>query len=185
MKYCINDVLEEFRTPLKGFISKRISNEQDAEEILQDVLIKIHTEIETLKNSERINAWIYQITRNTIIDFYRRNARVKQFIELSEHITDDWDESLNFNEEIAACLKSMINSLPEIYRQAIILTEYHNLSQKELSENLGLSISGAKSRVQRARKLLKKMLAGCCQLEFDARGNIIEFHHKSSECKYC
>lgn len=185
MQACINDILEAFRAPLNGFISRRVSDKRDAEEILQETLLKIYKEIDTLKDTEKIHAWIYQITRNTIIDYYRKNAKALQYDELREQMADEWNENLNFNEEIAVCLKSMLDSLPEIYRQAILLTEYDNLSQKELSERLGLSVSGAKSRVQRARQKLKKMLTGCCQFEFDAMGNIIEFQHKSKDCKYC
>ncbi|MDA8226295.1 MAG: sigma factor-like helix-turn-helix DNA-binding protein [Desulfitobacterium hafniense] len=79
----------------------------------------------------------------------------------------------------------MVDSLPETYKQAILLTEFQNMTQKELSEKLGISISGAKSRVQRGRKMLKEMLLGCCQLEVDRRGNIIDYQHKNSECEYC
>ena len=79
----------------------------------------------------------------------------------------------------------MINSLPEKYKQALILTEFQNLTQKELAERMGLSVSGAKSRVQRARIKLKELLLGCCSLEFDHYGNVIDYEHKCSDCKFC
>ena len=89
------------------------------------------------------------------------------------------------NKEIAACLKTMIDSLPEKYKEVVILTEFNNMTQKELSEKIGLSLSGVKSRVQRGRKKLKTILLDCCNLEFDRLGNVIDYQHKSSECKYC
>ncbi len=171
--------------PLRNFIKRRVSNEQDTEDILQDVYLKIHSSIESLKDENRIHGWIYRITRNAINDYYRKYGNAAVSGEFPEDMAAETDEDLIFNGEIAACLKSMINNLPEKYREAILLTEFHNLTQKELSERLGISISGAKSRVQRAREKLKEMLLNCCQLEFDRMGNIIDYKHKACDCKYC
>lgn len=79
-------------------------------------------------------------------------------LELSEDIINETEYELTANDEIAQCLKAMINYLPEKYKQAIKLTEFQNLTQRELGERMGLSVSGAKSRVQRARLKLKEML---------------------------
>lgn len=185
MSISINCVWEEFSVPLKRFIKKRIANEQDADDIFQEIFIKIHNNIGKLMNDNNIHAWIYRITRNAITDYYRRNHHNIEIIELLENLESSTDEELSANTEIASCLKVMVDSLPETYKQAIILTEFQNMTQRELSEKLGISISGAKSRVQRGRRMLKKMLLGCCQLEIDRRGNIIDYKHKNSECKYC
>ena len=126
-----------------------------------------------------------RVARNTITDYYRRNHNKFEITDLTENLESITDEELSANTEIASCLKLMVDSLPETYKQAILLTEFKNMTQKELSEKLGISISGAKSRVQRARKMLKEMLLLCCQLEIDSRGNIIDYRHKNSECKYC
>ncbi len=180
------DVLwEQFSNPLKSFIKNRVSNEQDAEDILQDVFFKIHRNIKDLKATEKINAWVYRIARNSIIDFYRTQKFKKEISELSEDIAIEIEDETTENEEIAKCLKTMIMHLPEGYKQALILTEFQNLTQKELSKSLGLSVSGAKSRVQRARTELKRVLLDCCELELDRRGNIIEYKKKCNDCKFC
>lgn len=184
MTICIKEIWEEFSVPLKRFICKRISNDQDADDILQDVFIKIQHNIEHLMDDTKIYAWIYRITRNSIIDYYRTKGSI-ELTELSDDIVNENDEDLSLNGEIAACLRIMIDSLPEKYKEAVILTEFQNLTQKELSEKLGLSLSGAKSRVQRGRNKLKEMLLDCCNIEFDRMGNIIDYKHRSSECKYC
>lgn len=175
---------EEFSIPLRKFISKRILKEQDTEDILQDVFLKINSSIGTLKDKQKLNAWIYRITRNTIIDFYRNNNTTVE-IELTEDLIVETDEDFSMNVEISRCLKPMINHLPEKYKQAIILTEYKNITQKQLSEQLGISVSGAKSRVQRGRKILKDMILDCCTLEFDKNGNIIDYKYKTNGCKSC
>jgi RNA polymerase sigma-70 factor (ECF subfamily) len=100
------------------------------------------------------------------VDYYRKKESV-ELVELPDDIANENEEELSYNGEIAACLKTMIDSLPEKYKEAVLLTEFKNHTQKELSEKMGLSLSGAKSRVQRGRKMLKDMLLGCCQLEFD------------------
>jgi len=185
MTVCINHIWEEFSGPLNTFISKRVPSEADADDILQEVFIKIHNNIEDLKDDRKIHAWIYRITQNTIVDYYRRHNKSINCSVLTKNITMESDEDVTSNVEIAACLKNMIECLPDKYKQALLLTEFQNLTQKELSEKMGLSLSGAKSRVQRGREKLKEMLLGCCHLEFDAQGNVIDYQHKSSECKYC
>lgn len=180
-----NYIWEEFSEPLKRFIKQRIANEYDTEDVLHEVFIKIHNNIGSLMNDNEINAWIYRITRNTIIDYYRKKGKNLEVIELPEDLESDTHEKLLANAEIASCLKGMIDSLPEKYKQVILLTEFQEMTQKEVSEKLDISISGAKSRVQRARKMLKKRLLGCCHLEFDNRGNIIDYKHRKSECQYC
>jgi len=139
----------------------------------------------SLMQDNKIHVWIYRITRNTITDYYRNSSKKLEVTGLPENLESGTDEELSANTEIAACLKVMIDNLPQNYKQAILLTEFQNMTQKELSDKLGISISGAKSRVQRARKMLKEMLLGCCHLETDRRGNIIEYKHKKNKCKYC
>ena len=185
MSTCINCVWDEFSVPLKRFIKKRVLNEQDADDIFQEIYLKIYQNLGNVMNEDKLHAWIYRVARNTITDYYRRNHNKFEITDLTEDLESSTDEALSANSEIAACLKAMVDSLPETYRQAIFLTEFQNMTQKELSEKLGISISGAKSRVQRARNMLKEMLLSCCQLEIDRRGNIIDYKHKNRECKYC
>lgn len=185
MSICTNCIWEEFSVSLKRFIIKRVANKQDADDILQDIFIKIHNNIGSLIDDNKIHAWIYSIARNTINDYYRKKHNNHEITGLPEDIKDDSYEELSANAEMASCLKTKIENLPEIYKEAILLTEFQNMTQKELSEKLGISLSGAKSRVQRARKMLKKMLLDCCHLEIDKRGNIIDYKHKNSENKYC
>lgn len=185
MRICTNCIWEKFSVSLKEFIIKRVANEPDADDILQDIFMKIYNNIGSLIDDNKIHAWIYSITRNTINDYYRKKYNSYEITELPEDIEDDSYDELSANTEIASCLKAMIENLPEIYKEAILLTVFQNMTQRELSERLGISLSGAKSRVQRARKMLKEMLLDCCYLEIDRRGNIIDYAHKNSENKYC
>ena len=178
---------EAFHTPLQQFIRRRVSDEATAEDVLQNVFLKIHQHMETLKDVKKLESWIYQITRNAIIDSYRSRKpttplEVEEVLDLPEELPDD-----DVVSELLPCVRAMVRSLPEVDRQALILTEYQGLTQKELSERLGLSFSGAKSRVQRAREKLKQQLLECCHFELDRRGNIMDYDPKPDRkvCRDC
>lgn len=181
----VNDIWIKYSKPIKGFILKKINSEQDADDIMQEVFIKIYNNISSLKDDKKVNAWVYQITKNAISDYYRRQGKSVKLVELSENLTNDLIEDTSFNYKIAECLEAMIDNMKDEYKQAILLTEFGNLTQIELSKKMGISISGAKSRVQRAKKKLKKTLLNCCNFEFDHFGNVIYYEHKSNNCKYC
>ncbi len=184
-----NAVWEEFSRNLKGFIRKRVQDEHDADDILQDVFLKIHNKIDGLKDENKLAAWVYQITRNAIIDYYRHQNKVLETsMELPaeiEALVENPIETVETDSHITACMKPVIDSLPEKYKQALILTEYETLTQKEMAERLGLSLPGAKARVQRARKKIKTMLLDGCHFEFDRLGNIIDYQAKEGGCDYC
>lgn len=182
MKYSIEQIWEEFSLDLRSFISRRVSNSSDVDDILQDVFLKILSNIYLLKDDIKIRSWIYQITRNTIIDYYRKH-KIKLVdideIPLEDKVTANTiDEMIEVGpaKEIAADLKGMIDNLPTKYSEALYLVEFEGLSQVELAKKLGISVSGAKSRVQRGRQLLLASLMKCCHFELDQYGTIIDFH---------
>ncbi|MBR0598753.1 RNA polymerase sigma factor SigZ [Sinanaerobacter chloroacetimidivorans] len=178
-------IFEEVGIPLKVFIRRRVNNDQDTEDILQNVFLKIHQNIHTIKDYNKIHPWIYQITRNAVIDFYRTQKGEIITDDFIREMNRDTFEGGNVNEEIGQCLKLIICHLPEKYKEALLLTEFQNLTQKELAEHLGLTLSGAKSRVQRARAKLKELLLCCCRVEFDHYGNVIDYERRCGNCKFC
>jgi RNA polymerase sigma-70 factor (ECF subfamily) len=176
-------VWEEFHTPLQQFIRRRISDEDTAEDVLQDVFLKIHQHMDALKDVRKLEGWIYQITRNAIIDAYRSRRTTtpldaEEVLDLPEELPDD-----DIVGELLPCVRAMVSNLPELDRQALVLTEYQGLTQKELAQRLGLSFSGAKSRVQWAREKLKQQLLDCCHFELDMRGHIIDYQSRCQRCE--
>ena len=176
-------IWEEFGPRLLGFIQARVDNRDDAEDLLQDVFVKIHTRLETLQDEERLAPWVYQVTRNTITDYYRSR---KPSQELPESLPVEMPpvESQPVD-QIAAGLRGLVNCLPEKYRQALLLSEFEGLKQQEVAERLDLSLSGAKSRVQRGRDLLRDELLDCCHFEFDRRGHMIDYTPRPACCRHC
>ncbi len=178
------EIWKEFSASLRRFICSRVRNEQDTEDILQEVFCKIHDKIGQLEDSGKLQAWVYRIARNAIVDFFRKQ---KSGIALSNIPDVPGDEPLppSLNEEVATCLRPMIDGLPEKYREALRLTDIQGMSQKELAEYKGLSLSGAKTRVARGRNKLKEALLSCCHFGFDRSGNIMNYEAKEKTCRHC
>jgi RNA polymerase sigma-70 factor (ECF subfamily) len=176
----LESVWSQFSDQLRSFISARVSDEQTAEDILQDVFLRIHANMGTLKDLSKLQAWIYKITRNAIIDHYRAQRPASELPEDLVSGEDIYDEDLIAR--LAADVREMAEVLPEPYREAFMLTAYEGLSQKELAERLSISYTGAKSRVQRARQRIRDMLMTCCHFEFDRRGMVIDYHQPHCCC---
>jgi RNA polymerase sigma-70 factor, ECF subfamily len=175
-------VWETFHAPLQQFIRRRVSDDATAEDLLQDVFLNIHQHVDTLRDVKKLESWIYQVTRNAIIDYYRSIRKTTtleepEALQLTEDLPDE-----DVISELFPSVRAMVMSLPAQDRQALILTEYQGLTQKELAERLGLSLSGAKSRVQRARAKLKQQLLACCHFELDRRGHVIDYQPRCLCC---
>jgi RNA polymerase sigma-70 factor (ECF subfamily) len=179
MTATLEAIYSDFHNKLHNFIAARVPDPETAEDILQDVYLKIHAHIDGLRDSDRLESWIYQITRNAIIDYYRR-ARPQA--ELPESLASPLDEQPDAVSELATSVKGMLGCLPEKYRQALELTELQGLSQVELATRLDITVSGAKSRVQRARQKLKEAFLDCCHFEFDRLGQVVDYHPKCDQC---
>jgi RNA polymerase sigma-70 factor (ECF subfamily) len=176
----LETIWNDVASKLRGYVRTRVRDHATAEDILQDVFLKAHTRIGQLQSPEKLEGWLFLIARNAVIDHYRKSKSVEQ---LPSDLAATSDEpEFECAEELRAAFRGMIEQLPAPYGEALVLTEFKGLTQKELAEHLGISLSGAKSRVQRGREKLKEALLDCCQLEFDRRGQIIECTPKAEDC---
>ena len=176
----------ELKANLYRFIVRRVDNEADAEDILQDVFYKIHSQIDRLKDTTKIYSWVYRITRNAIIDHYRSrkgNVSLDESPDVFDIADDELPPAEAEREEIVACLKPMMERLPEDYRLALQMADVQGIPQAEVAGQLNISVSGAKSRVQRARGKVKDMLLNCCNFEFDRLGRAVSMDKNS--CGSC
>jgi RNA polymerase sigma-70 factor (ECF subfamily) len=168
---------------LRKFIRSRVGDEATADDLLQDVFLKISRRGDDWENSRHLEAWLFRVARNAVIDHYRTR---RENVEFDDVFADENAADPECYDELKSGFRRMVDELPEMYRNAIVLTEFEGLSQVELAERLGISVSGAKSRVQRARKELRKMLEDCCRFEFDRRGRVIDcLPHTSEGCAEC
>ena len=172
---------------LRQFVKSRVNSDADIDDILQTVFIRIHRKLSDLQNAERLESWVFQITRNAIIDHFRKFSKTtKRYVSFDEKLlvdTPDEKELENSNSVIADCLITLIEHLPIDQGRAVRMYELEELSQKEIAEIENISLSGAKSRIQRGRKNLENILRACCELELDRRGNIIECGKDACKCE--
>jgi RNA polymerase sigma-70 factor (ECF subfamily) len=176
----LNQVWEQYHHRLKAFIRSRVEDDAVADDVLQETFIRVHRHLCCQPDWDKPAGWFYQIARHLIIDHYRRR---REWLELSDTLPAEPTLPEDDPEvELALSLKDMIDELPEPYRQALLLTDLQGLSQQELAEQQGLSLSGAKSRVQRAREKLRDLLLQCCHFEFDRRGRIVDYYEHCCCC---
>jgi RNA polymerase sigma-70 factor, ECF subfamily len=165
------------QSELKGFVYKRVKDKAVTEDIVHDVFIKVQDKIQQLRESDKVFGWIYQITRNTIVDYYRKNAREVKTTDI------DWESAPpNYNECVSGVISELIPSLPEKYRVPLEMTELHDFSQLEVAKKLGLSYTAAKARVQRARKMLRDKIDQVLIVKTDGYGNVILCRDRGSCC---
>ena len=172
----IEQIISKFRKELFGYVRKYIKDEDAAKDVHQEILIKIFTHYQSLKNRERLKPWIYRIARNSITDHFRRNKTF--FSDLPENI-GDYEIPKTSEDELIPCIKPFLKQLKPSYQEALAFTDLGNNTQKELAEKLNISYSGAKSRVQRARLQLRTLFEQCCQIEADKYGSILSVTQKS------
>ena len=152
---------------LRRFLAGRV--EPDA---VDDLFVRIHQKVHHLREEDRLTAWVYRIARNLIVDHYRkRRPEAEQPTPEDLQPQDDVDD----REDLVASVAPFVEQLSDTYRDAVRLSELEGLTQREVAERLGLSLSGAKSRVQRGRDAIRQMLDDCCQFHRDAAGRVHDF----------
>ncbi|MGH3934135.1 MAG: sigma-70 family RNA polymerase sigma factor [Pseudonocardiaceae bacterium] len=172
-------VWRDLHGPLLGFIARRVPDRASAEDILQEVMLRIHRHAGELKSAPAVGGWIHEIARNAITDHYRRAAVRRERPAGSEIDLDRPAPAVpepgpaELRTELAACLDPLLAQLPAIYRDALRLTDLDGLTQADAAALIGLSTSGMKTRVQRARAQLKALFARCCQIERERHNAVL------------
>jgi len=167
---------EALKPKLKSFIFYRLKDKDDTEDLLQEVFIKAYTRFDSLKDISKLSSWLFSITRNEINAYF--NAK-KKGLSVSDILIEESPPTSHLD----ICITPFIDALPKIYSDAIRLADMENVSQKELAQQLNISYSGAKSRVQRGRNKLKELITDCCAITHDVYGNIIDYVPKKGG--YC
>jgi len=175
----IETIWQEYRTSLLRFLSSKVSNESDVEDLLQVILIKTHKNLTSLTSEDKIKPWLFQIANRSIIDFYRHQASQREL-----KAEDLWFETYETN-ELARCIEPFIQGLPDKHSNLLRSIELNGESQKNYAERNNLSYSTLKSRVQKSRQELKKLFEQCCSIHLDSSGNSIACNSSSEECDQC
>jgi len=175
-----NSVWKAYEKELMAFVRSRIFDKSMAPDIMQEVAIKIFKNKDRLNTLENNRAWLYRVTRNTLIDFYRKNDRaIPSELYSLEHLVDNHDDE---QEELSGCLTSMMStSLKKSDHEILQLSIIDQYSLKEIATQMDLTTEGAKTKLKRAKKKLSSTFFACCSLQKDVRGGIADYHILSDD----
>jgi RNA polymerase sigma-70 factor (ECF subfamily) len=177
----MEEIWLKFESRMRGFILSKVHDESVADDLLQELFLKIHANIDKVNDRTKIRSWMYQIARNLITDHFR-NLQKEQKNRSQAFEAEPGETAEDFMSEALEDMIKMMDDLPPEYCEALCLTELEGLSQKEYAEKIGISYSGAKSRVQRGRKILRDLLMKCCHYEFDKYGTVIGIYPANCCC---
>ncbi len=164
---------QAYRAELVRFALGRVGDAAVADDLVHDVLLKALTQMQALEDPGKLRAWLYRITRNVIVDHYRTRRPAEPLPE--DWAAEDAGAVERAEQDLARCLTPLLAELPAPYRRALTLAELEGVPQREIARREGLSFSGAKSRVQRARGMLREALLACCRVELDRRGAVVDY----------
>lgn len=175
---------------LRGYVRRRVTDEATAEDLLQEIFVRIQERAGQLRDDARIAPWVFRIARSIVVDHQRRGARggLVEFDDDSigtppDVATEEDAEAEDANLALARWLATMVQTLEEPYAEALRLVDLEGVSQADAAAQLGLSYSGFKSRVQRGRAKLRTVLDRCCAVEVDVRGGVIDIIPREACCK--
>jgi len=168
------------RVGLRRFVARKVRPAQ-VDDLVQDILLRMHERAGELRDETRVAGWAFRIAQRVVTDHHRATRPERALAEGDEALTDP-SETGNLNELVAGWLGPMLALLPDEYAEALQLVDVQGMSQRELADRAGLSVSGAKSRVQRGRRMLEELLRACCDLELDTLGNVIGYRGRTCGC---
>lgn len=171
------------RKQIYQFVLKRVNDPMAADDLVQDILYRAYTQLDNLQAESKFLPWLYRISRNAIIDYYRAQ---RPTADLPENLIDEDAEIDEFVlSELMQCVRPMVNALPETYRNTLFQADLNGLKLKDVAEMENLSLPAVKSRVQRGRKQLKALLQTCCEIEQDQHGQVVGVHCRTvkNSCK--
>lgn len=169
---CLMTAWAACETELLGFLRHRVGHVEDAEEVLQEVFIKAMRQGTQFCSIDNPRAWLFQVARNALADRLRVS---REHDSLPEDLTAPSPEVPPPVDDLSQCLPRVLSELSETDRQAITFCDIEGRSQQEFAELLGLSLSGAKSRIQRARRHLRQKMETGCLVRFDESGSVCGF----------
>ena len=162
---------------LRTYVARRVEADYVGD-LVGDILLRLIRHQAEFKAANNPSAWLYRVASNVITDHYRRRSTEQRIFETNlaqqaEPVIND-KAGLSPEQELSRCLMPLINDLPTLYREALYLVDIEGRSQLEAAGNLGLSLSGMKSRVQRGRLKLKHLLLDCCTIEINKQGGVVD-----------
>ncbi|MBU1395994.1 MAG: sigma-70 family RNA polymerase sigma factor [Gammaproteobacteria bacterium] len=168
---CLLSAWDSHESELRAWLRGRLGNPHDAEDMLQDLFLKSMRQDKQFCEIANARAWLFEVARNALADRLRLK---KDQVELPDDLAAEHEETPAV-ESLAACLPRALSELSEEDRDAITRCDLEGMSQEDYARLKGITLPGAKSRVQRARKRLREHLNDACQVKLNAAGKVCCF----------
>jgi RNA polymerase sigma-70 factor (ECF subfamily) len=167
------DIYDEYYAPVKTYVAAMTRDDWAADDIVQEVFLKVQRKFETLNDGAKLKPWIYSIARNQCLDHFRKISASREDQTGENHEIDGIQPPLIQlqleRKEMSRCVQSKIDLLSDSMREVIILFDTMDLSHQEVADILGIQIGAVKVRLHRARKALKEILDRDCNFDHDER----------------
>lgn len=172
-------VWENHKHDIENFIRSKVSNMHDAEDIMQDVFIKVYKNLDKLKKISSSNSWLFTISNNSVIDYYKKKKLNLVMTHELHDIEEELEEEENYNSEVANCIKETTFDIPDKYMKVYKMYEEDGMKHKDIMKKLNISLSTSKIRLMRAREKMKQSIGECCDFELDHYGNVLDYTYKN------
>jgi RNA polymerase sigma-70 factor (ECF subfamily) len=170
----------EFVGKIRAFIRARVPDDATADDLTQETMLKVYRSRASLRDDERLEAWLYRIARRTLIDYYRKRRPSEELPASLK--TESEDELGTIRDAVLISTIRYMEELPDSYRVPLHLSEFEGMRMAQIGARLGLSLTAVKSRIRRGRQILKKKLQDCCHFEFDQHGKVIGWERRNPRC---
>ncbi|MEM0517358.1 sigma-70 family RNA polymerase sigma factor [Aequorivita flava] len=167
-------IWREFHEELYFFILKKVKNETSTSDIFQNTFLKVHKNLKQIQEEEKVKAWVFQIARNEIANYFKNESKYVAPVKERETIFSDKKDDY-------CCFDKFINDLPTIYKESVELVYIKGKKQDEAAKILAISLANLKARIRRSKDILKEKFSQCCKYEFDKNGDLVG----EADCSNC
>ena len=175
-----DEVFSHFEKPIRDYVLRMIREKSAADDLAQEVFLKVHNNLASFQDKSKLSTWIYKIATNVCLDYFRSASYKKgertqplesegsrEDSQANEYQRNVSVEEHVIKEEMGDCVREYVDGLPEDYRTVIILHDLQGLKNREIAEILSCSLDTVKIRLHRARKKLKAILESNCDFDRD------------------
>ena len=173
---CLTQAWTQHAPELRGWARHRLHNSADAEDLLQDLFLKALRQGDRFCSIQNARAWLFEVARNTLADRLRVSRAT---VELPDDLASPVEDT-EVVDSLSACLPRVLSELSAEDREAITLCDLQGMAQSDYADAKGISLSAAKSRVQRARVRMKQQMTSACQVKLDLEGHVQDYVPRQS-----
>lgn len=163
----------EYKDGLIGYLFNRVKDKELAEELSRQSLMKLYYSCCSGKEIKNVRSWLFRIAHNVMIDHFKLINKAQRSLP-TDRLIEDFEED-DIYKQAAPWIEPLIKLLPEEYGLPLKMADIEKQKQQDIAEQLGLGLPATKSRIQRARKLLREKIQECCSIELNDKGQLQDF----------